>query len=97
VETFHQSICLGMVGGGGLVMNVEEGTEVGPKGGSKLRATIRSDNCRKAKAGYPGRKEGISTIGGGGGGKWDNFRPAGSTIYDGEEVGKTMGRRKWAN
>jgi hypothetical protein len=39
----------------------------------KLWATVRSDNCRKAKAGYPGREEGISTIGGSGGGKWDNF------------------------
>jgi hypothetical protein len=43
-----------MVGSGGLVVDIEEGTEVGPKGGSKLWATVRGDNCRKTKAGDPG-------------------------------------------
>jgi hypothetical protein len=34
VKTFNEAICLGMIGSGRLMMDVEEGTEVGPKGGS---------------------------------------------------------------
>jgi hypothetical protein len=61
-----------------------------------LWATVRGDNCRKTKAGNPGSEESGGAIGGGGRGKWDNFRPTGGAVNDGEEVSETMGRRKWA-
>jgi hypothetical protein len=97
VETFNETIGLGMIGSGGLVVNIEERAKVGPEGGSKLRATVRSNNSRKTKAGNPGGEEGGGAVGGGSRGKWDNFRPSGGAVNDGEEVSETVGRRKWAN
>jgi hypothetical protein len=40
METFQEAIRLRVVGSGGLVMYVEEGTEGFPEGGSKLWATV---------------------------------------------------------
>jgi hypothetical protein len=61
-----------------------------------LWATVTGDNCGKTEAGNPGRESGSSTIGGSGGGKWDNFRPAGCTICYGAEVVEAVGGRNWA-
>jgi hypothetical protein len=49
VETFKEAIRLRVIGSGWLVMNVDEGTEGFPKGGSKLWATIRGDDGRDTK------------------------------------------------
>jgi hypothetical protein len=97
VEAFKETIRLRVIGGGGLVMDVEEGTEGFPEGGSKLWATIRGDDGRDTEARDPCGEEGLGTISSGGGGKWDNFWPSSGAVYDGEKVGETMGGRKWAN
>jgi hypothetical protein len=40
MKAFQEAIRLRVIGGGGLVMYVEEGTEGFPEGGSKLWATV---------------------------------------------------------
>jgi hypothetical protein len=94
VETFKEAIRLRVIGSGGLVMNVEEGTKGFPKGGRKLWAKVRGDDGWDTKARYSCGEEGLGTIGSSGRGKWDNFWPSGGADYNVEKGG---GRgRKWA-
>jgi hypothetical protein len=41
-------------------------------------------------------KQSGGAVGVGGGGKWDDFWPAGVAVNDGKKMSVTMGRRKWA-
>jgi hypothetical protein len=82
-----------MIGGGGLMMNIEKGAKVGPKGGSELWTTVGCDDGGQSEVGNPGVEESGGAIGGGGRGKWDYFWPACVAVDDGEKVSVTMGRR----
>lgn len=93
VETLHETIGLGVIGGGRMMGDVEGLAEVGPEAGSELRAAIGGEVGRDAKASDPVVNEGVGAVGGGGGGERNGFTPAGGAIHDGEEVG--MACRGW--
>lgn len=58
---------MGVIGSGGMMGNVEKGAEVGPEGGSELRAAVRSDVGGNTVVGDPVVDEGLCAVGGGGG------------------------------
>ena len=97
VETLHQVVGLRMIGGGGLVGDIEEATEVKPKGGGELGTPVRSNDGGIPESGDPGVNEGGCTVGGGGGRERDSFRPADGAVNDGEEIGIARGGRQGAN
>ena len=54
VKGLDKTIGLGMIGGGRLMGDVKETTQVKPKSRCKLGTTIRGDNGRNTKSGDPG-------------------------------------------
>jgi hypothetical protein len=44
MKTFNEAISLRVIGCGGLMMNIEKGTKGSPERGSKLWATVRSND-----------------------------------------------------
>lgn len=71
-----------MVSRGGVVGDIEKGAEVGPEGRGELGASIRGDMVGNTMVGDPVMNQGGSTVGGGGGAKWNGCRPAGGAIDD---------------
>ena len=98
VEALYQAVGLRMIGGGGLVGDIEEVTEVKPKGGGELGTPVRSNDGGNPESGDPGVNEGGCTISGsGGGGERGSFRPAGGLVNDGEEICIVRGGKQGAN
>ena len=86
VEAFHEAVGLRVVGGGGVVVDVEGLAEVVPEGGGELRAKVRCDEGGDAVAGDPVADEGVGAVGGVGRGEGDGIWPAGGAVHNGEAV-----------
>ena len=90
VDTLHHTIGGRMIGCGGDVSDVKEGSERGPEPGGKLRATLRGDVRRHTKAGDPGGEEGSSAGSYSGFVKGDCFHPASRAVDDHENVSLSL-------
>jgi hypothetical protein len=94
METFKDTIGLWVKGSGGDVGHVEKGGKIGPKGGNKLGASVRSHGMGNTKTGNPSGAKSISTGMGGRGRKRNSLDQACGPINDGENVGMTLRKRK---
>ena len=87
MEAFHQTVGLGVIGGGGLVRDIEVRTERDPQVRGELWATVRSDSVWHTKTGDPMMNQSGSTVRCHGGGQGNGLRPTGSAVNNSEEVG----------
>ena len=53
VKSFHEAVGLRMVGGGGLMRDVEARAERSPESRGELRTSVRSDDVRHTKTSNP--------------------------------------------
>jgi hypothetical protein len=79
VKSLHGAVCLGMIGSGLQMIDVEEGAQCRPQRRSELRASIAGDGCWQAKPLDPPMKEPGCAVGGGHGGERDCFQASGSS------------------
>jgi len=94
VKALDETVGLGMIGGGGVVCDVEKGAKVGPEGGGELRTTVRGDVARHTVA----RDPVVNEVGGSGsGGEGNGVDPAGGAVHDGEKMGVSLGGRERTN
>ena len=87
VETFNEPIGLRMVGGGGVVLDVELATKAVPESRGELRVPFKGDGVGHPKVGNPVVNEGGCTSIGSGGGEGNSFWPTGGAVNNGEEMG----------
>ena len=87
VKSFHEAVGLRMVGGGGLMRDVEARAERSPESRGELRTSVGSYNVRYTKTSNPMMHQGGSAVIGGGGGQGNSLRPTGGPVNDGEQVG----------
>jgi hypothetical protein len=97
MESLHGTVCLLMIGSGLHMGDVEEGAQCRPQGGSELWTPVAGDGCREAKPLNPSMKETGCAVGGGHSGQRYRFRPAGSPVQDGKEIGETGRAGKGTN
>ena len=94
VKSFHEAVGLRMVGGGGLMRDVEARAERSPESRGELRTSVGSDDVRHTKTSNPMMHQGGGTVIGGGGGQRNSLRPTGGSVNDGEQVGVSRRGRK---
>ena len=94
VKSFHEAVGLRMVGGGGLMRDVEARAERSPESRGELRTSVGSDDVRYTKTSNPMMHQGGGTVIGGGGGQRNSLRPTGGSVDDGEQVGVARRGRK---
>ena len=81
VKSFDATVGLRVVGGGGLMRDVEARAERSPESRGELRTSVGSDDVRYTKTSNPMMHQG------GGGGQGNSLRPTGGPVNDGEQVG----------
>ena len=89
MEAFYKTVGLGVIGGGGLVRDVEMRAEGDPQSRGELRTTVRGDSIWHTKGGDPVVNQSGGTVHRRGGGQGNGLRPTGSVVNNGEEVGVT--------
>ena len=87
VETFHQTVGLGVIGSGGLVRDIEVRAERDPQVRGELWSTVRGDSVWHTKTGDPMMDQNGGAVCHRGGGQGNGLRPTGSSVNNGEEVG----------
>ena len=86
VESFHDSIGLGMVHCGCLICDPQGSVELVPQGARKLSPSVRHQLVRDPKPGNPMPEERPGAGGGTGVSEGDCLRPPGEPVNDREEV-----------
>jgi hypothetical protein len=87
VKALHSAVCLGMIGGGLHMGDVEKGAECRPQGGCKLGSSVASDGGWDAEPLDPPVEKPRCAVGGGHGSEWNGFGPACCSVQDSEEKG----------
>ena len=62
VEALYHPVRLRVVGGGLIVLDVEEAAEGGPQGGGELGPAVRCDDCWDPIAAHPSLKQCIGAV-----------------------------------
>jgi hypothetical protein len=86
VEAFYHSVGLLVVGGSLVVLDVEQAAEGRPQGGSELGPAF----CRDSESAHPSLKQCIRAVYCCSGCDRNGLRPAGGSVNDGEQIGKTL-------
>ena len=85
VETFHQTVGLGVIGSGGLVRDIEVRAERDPQVRGELWSAVRGDSVWHTKTGDPMMNQSGGTVPCRGGGQGNGLRPTGSSVNNGED------------
>ena len=85
VETFHQTVGLGVIGSGGLVRDIEVRAERDPQVRGELWSTVRGDSVWHTKTGDPMMNQSGGAVPCRVGGQGNGLRPTGSSVNNGED------------
>ena len=97
METFHQTVGLGVIGSGGLVRDIEVRAERDPQVRGELWSAVRGDSVWHTKTGDPMMNQSDGAVCRHGGGQGNGLRPTGISVNNGEEVGVARRGGEWPN
>ena len=91
VETFHETVGLGMVGSGHDMFDAPDSSKLLEDGGLELSAPVRRDCCRNSELLYPAKCEGVDYRLRRGVNDGNSDRPARESVHGCQQVSEPIG------